>query len=62
MRAQAAMTGTMNAYRMEMIHHLFNARVQNRRFLPGRENINEVLEKVRESAEFESIDDYIEQA
>lgn len=62
MRANAAMTGTMNAYRMEMVHSLFNARIQNRRFLPGREQMNEADEKIREKAEFESIEDYIEQA
>ncbi len=62
MRANAAMTGTMNAYRMEMVHSLFNARIQNRRFLPGKEKMNESDEKIREKAEFESIEDYIEQA
>ncbi len=56
------MTRTMNAYRMEMVHSLFNARIQNRRFLPGREQMNEADEKIREKAEFESIEDYIEQA
>lgn len=62
MRANAAMTRTMNAYRMEMVHNLFNARIQNRRFLPGREQMNDADEKIREKAEFESIEDYIEQA
>lgn len=62
MRANAAMTRTMNAYRMEMVHSLFNTRIQNRRFLPGREQMNEADEKIREKAEFESIEDYIEQA
>lgn len=62
MRANVAMTRTMNAYRMEMVHSLFNARIQNRRFLPGREQMNEADEKIREKAEFESIEDYIEQA
>lgn len=46
----------------EMFSHLFSAQIQNRKYVPRHENYDETKKKERERAEFESIDDYVEQA
>lgn len=62
MEKKAAVAANRFEAQREMYRNLFCAQIRNRKFVPGRENFNEAQEKERERAEFESIDDYVEQA
>ena len=62
MEKKAAVAANRFEAQRELYRHLFCAQIRNRKFVPGRENFDEVQEKERERAEFESIDDYVEQA
>ena len=62
MEKQAAVAANRYESQREMFRHLFCAQIRNRIYVPGREVVNEAAEKEREHAEFESIDDYVEQA
>lgn len=46
----------------EMLYRIFSSSITRRQYVPGREVADEAQEKRRERADFEVIDDYIEQA
>lgn len=54
-------TAEYTNYRIAL-HNLFSAQIRNRIYIPGREGYDEIKEKERERAEYEVIDDYVEQA
>ena len=62
MEKQAAVAASRFETQREMYRHLFCTQIRSRKFVPGRENFDEAQEKERERVEFESVDDYVEQA
>lgn len=58
----AAVKRNVRNLQSDMLYRIFSSNITGRRYVPGREVADEEQEKRREYADFEVIDDYIEEA